>query len=342
LSLPDEAHAEESGRVWIPPVPNQALSADIRRRAESLQIVSVPILGYWIRKSKDLPAEERPYPGEKVLLNIHGGGYVCHTAHSDGPLSVIPKGLLERCQSIRRALSIEYRLSTGAPLPPTNQFPAALLDVLAGYMYLVEMGFKAKDIIVVGDSAGGNAGLALTRYLVENYHPAETLRYCPPPPGSLLLLSPWADISESFRATGDSHTSQVKFAQYDFLGTLNKWFPLYCATAFVGARPEDRAEAFSNRYISPASQDILGLTPGSSRTVSFKGFPRTWIEVGGFETLLDQVRRLKDVMVEDMGKEMVEYHEVDGVVHDHLSLDWHEPDRTESLILISAWLEKNV
>jgi len=42
-------------------------------------------------------------------------------------------------------------------------------------------------------------------------------------------------------------------------------------------------------------------------------------------------------MVEDLGEEVVIY-VVDGAVHDHLRIDWHDPDRTETSKVILKWL----
>ena len=88
--------------------------------------------------------------------------------------------------------SVEYRLSSTHPLPEENPFPAALLDALAGYVHLVDvMGYDPANVIVAGDSAGGNIALALARYLVEiRGRRAEAgVALLPAPPGHLLLIS---------------------------------------------------------------------------------------------------------------------------------------------------------
>lgn len=65
----------------------------------------------------------------------------------------------------KRAFSLDYRLCVPGR-PEIGSFPAPLLDALAGYRYLVrECNFDPENIIVAGDSAGGNLGLALCRYL---------------------------------------------------------------------------------------------------------------------------------------------------------------------------------
>lgn len=89
----------------------------------------------------------------------------------------------------KRAFSLDYRLCVPGH-PEMGSYPAALLDSLAGYRYLVEdCGFESKNIIVAGDSAGGNLALAMCRYLRD-----EKIYGMP---GAMILLSPWADASRS-------------------------------------------------------------------------------------------------------------------------------------------------
>lgn len=110
-----------------------------------------------------------PAPDEKVIYFIHGGAYALYSAHPGEATSNAPRGLLEHTPTIRRAFLIEYRRTKGPPDNPIHPFPTALLDAIAGYNYLVrEVGFDPSDIILQGDSAGGNLSLALVRYLIEN------------------------------------------------------------------------------------------------------------------------------------------------------------------------------
>ena len=215
-------------------------------------------------------------------------------------------------------------------------FPAALIDTLAGYLYLVKLGFSEEDIIVVGDSAGGNLVLALTRYLLSNKEQQPKL---PNVPGALVLLSPFPDVGDQFIDQPGPSSSLTLNAERDWLTSINTGFLRACTEVFLGGRPEHVELAFRNPYISPASPILLGLTPDSpTRTISFKGFPRTFIDNGTFETLYDQIRRLGEVMVEDLGAEMVTYNEVDGAPHAYLTIDWCDPDRTNTSKKILRWL----
>ena len=262
------------------------------------------------------------------------------TAHPEGATSLILKDFLRNSSSpsLRRTFAVEYRLvSPGDPgKDSVFPFPTALLDALAGYLYLIKLGFSEENIIVVGDSAGANLALALTRYLVSNKEQQSNL---PEIPGALVLLSPWSDLSEQFEDNPAPHSSQIINAERDSLVPINAGIVRLSAEVFLGGRPEHVEMAYRNPYISPGSSILLGLTPDSpTRTISFKGFPRTFIDNGRFESFYDEIRRLGGAMVEDMGEEMVAYNEVDGATHDYLTIDWYDPDRTNTSKKILKWL----
>jgi acetyl esterase/lipase len=330
LSLSEDPAANA---VWLPAVPENYILGTVKDRAEATQITSISVPGYWAHENGDIRLEGPASTGEKVILHIHGGAFVDHLPPPEPYVCGIPKELVRRSPSFRRALAVRYRWSTAHPLPPRNQFPAALIDVLAAYVYLVKMGFEEKNITIIGESAGGNLALALVRYLVEH----RTDSPLPAPPGALVVLSAWVDVGESFRKNDDPNSSGNRFRAYDALD-LERSILLYGAKAISGPGSEGEQDARLNPYISPASPEVLGLT-GNPRTVSFRGFPRTWIDIGGFEVFLDQTRRLRDVMIEELGDEMVHYNEKAGAIHDYAALESNEPDGTETLIELTEWLE---
>jgi len=240
----------------------------------------------------------------------------------------IARGILQHCSTVKRAFSVEYRLSTASPLPEGGQFPAALIDALNGYLHLLEMGFDPKDVVIVGDSAGGNLALALVRYLVEyGKEKSASGAQLPPPPGHLILLSPWADLGDSHLYKG----SDVNNRGYDYIvGSSDSH--TYTRKALCAALGPDVVN--SDPYFSPGSSYINGA--------SFEGFPRTFITAGGCEMLHDQIETLKGKMVKELGERKeggVEWHYQPEAIHDWLLFEWHEPERTETLKAIGAWLE---
>jgi len=228
-------------------------------------------------------------------------------------------------------LSVDYRLSAGPPFEPRNPFPAAVIDAIAAYKYLVcEVGFLPQNITVGGDSAGGNLALAVTRYVVES-----RLSHLPPP-GGLFAASPWVDMSFS-RATIDS--SYYLNAKSDIFSSPpnTRLIPANNAAirAYIGEL--DPEETKYNRYISPASKFVLPPNVDEG-TKPFSGFPRSYITGGGAEISFDDIVTLTERMKDD-GVDITTDFPPDAI-HAYPIFVWHEPERTESIIKCAAWLDE--
>ncbi|TFK53952.1 alpha/beta-hydrolase [Heliocybe sulcata] len=304
---------------WVEPIPEELILGGIKCMAVAARVGPVRLPGYWLdREGSDIPIHKSPMPGEKVLYHLHGGGYAVLSANPNDPTAAISRGILNRSKDIQRVFSIEYRLST----PTTHPFPTALIDALTGYYHLVHtIGFAPEDIIVEGDSAGGNLALSLVRYLVE--YATEPGMDALAPPGRLVLMSPWVDLG-TVGETSDSSLFTCVDTDYITLQGIHRNVDI-----FTG--PFGAAAADINPYISPAS-----LHPALK--VSFKGFPRTFIAAGGAEMLRDQIRVVKDRLVRDLGEENVAYYEPPDAIHDYTAFSYHEPERTDTFTRIGAWL----
>jgi acetyl esterase/lipase len=168
----------------------------------------------------------------------------------------------------------KYRLSSATPLKAENFFPAALIDALTGYRYLVKtLGFKATNIVVSGDSAGGRLAFALVRYLTQEAIPSLL------PPGAAVLLSPTVDWACTHDANPGS--SVTRNTRSDIVQVILQ--SGYTARVLCGSLPEDIAT--TNSWISPSSLhiDTRGL---------FINFPRAFVLVGGAEQTLDPIKTL--------------------------------------------------
>ncbi|KAH0588382.1 hypothetical protein H2248_004239 [Termitomyces sp. 'cryptogamus'] len=306
--------------LWVDPVP-KLITGKLEMWMKATSVTPVRIPGYWThKKGCDIKVGVTPLLGEKVLYHLHGGAYIRLSAHPSDMTATVSRGILQHTEAIYRVFALEYRLSSSKPFEVDAPFPAALIDALAGYNYLVnEVGFAPTDIVIAGDSAGGNLALALTRYLVE-YKGFDKL---PAPPGGIILLSPWSDLGVPHMSPGSSYN----FVDSDYLhptvGTVN-----YAKDSFLG--PLGLGAAVRNPYISPAS-----LNP--SLVINFKGFPRTFIVAGGAEIIYDQIIILRDRMIQDLGDQVTYYEAKDGI-HDYLIFEWHEPERTETLKAIAEWV----
>ena len=124
--------------VWVLPTPALILG-EVKAWADAADVVAVRIPGYWLEKGGTKGEEASPAaPGEKVLYTLHGGGYAVCSGHPDDSSAAAVRGLLKYTTTVSRAFSLEYRLSKDPQNTRANPFPAALIDAIAGYNYLVD------------------------------------------------------------------------------------------------------------------------------------------------------------------------------------------------------------
>ncbi|KAI0314147.1 Alpha/Beta hydrolase protein [Amylostereum chailletii] len=316
---------------WVDPAPASFVNALLATWSTAAHVAQARIPGYWLSKSESsIPTASPARQGEKIIYHLHGGAYILFSASPRDFVAGVGEGLLEHApSSVQRAFTLEYRLSKAAPQEPANAFPAALLDALAGYAFLVTtLGFASSDIVLAGDSAGANLALALTRYLAE--HPSLGLR----PPGALLLLSPWADLS-------DSHADGAN-ADVDYIGGRRGGTMTYARAAFLG--PQNAlggGELMRGRYVSPGSVDPRS----EAKDASYASWPRTMVVSGGAEALSGSIEVLVGRMRRDMGEDRVRWYIAQDAVHDFLAL-WPlrvwEPERSDTLREVGAWMETQI
>ncbi|KAL5339173.1 Alpha/Beta hydrolase protein [Aspergillus crustosus] len=150
---------------------------------------------------------------DMVVLYLHGGAYYLMDPCTH---RVATSQLAKRTRS--PVLSVRYRLA------PQNPFPAALVDALAAYLYLVSpppgslhAPYPPNKIIIAGDSAGGNLSLVLLQTLLTLHRTSTTVTFHGTPvpispPAGTAVSSPWCDVTRSM-------PSIFTNAPYDYLPT---------------------------------------------------------------------------------------------------------------------------
>ena len=189
--------------------------ADIDFRSE--RIDGIPCL--WV---KAMGAEP-----EKLILYLHGGGYIfcsAHTTHKDilWRLSVASK-----C----RVIAPDYRLA------PEHPYPAALEDSIKVYRWLLDQGYKPENIVIAGDSAGGGLTYGTVLKIRDIGLPL---------PAATVAMSPWTDLA----VTGESVITNLKRDALMPADGLPEGAQYYLA----GASTRDP-------YASPLYGDPTGLPP---------------------------------------------------------------------------------
>lgn len=192
----------------------------------------------------------------RVVLQLHGGGYVLGMSNRHRLLGLKQAALTKASE----VYYVNYRLV------PEYVYPAALEDAVTVYQGLLARGIKAQDIIVVGDSAGGNLALALSLYLKE--HDIAQ-------PAVLILESPWANLEHK---EGTS-----RYTNDDKDQTLGKGTLLNGAVknpVYAGKM------ALNDPRLSPIYADLTGLPP-------------MLIQAGGNEIFLTECQELAAKAAED-------------------------------------------
>lgn len=185
--------------------------------------------------------EQRENPNtHKIILQLHGGGYVGAMRNAYRMFA----GLYSEVSRGMSVLTIDYRVA------PEHPYPAALLDAVAAYRWLLEQGWFSEQIILAGDSAGGGLAMAVCHYLKD--HGMQL-------PCGIIAMSPWTDLT----ASGESYEFNYEKDPL-FGGTRDS---LIYNRDYVG--DHDPMDA----YISPLFGD-------------FRGFPPMLIQVGSYEMLL--------------------------------------------------------
>lgn len=169
---------------------------------------------------------DHPHPQRYAILYCHGGGY---TSGNLGYSRVLASKLTGATGF--DVLSFEYRLA------PEHPYPAAAEDASRAWDYLMHLGYGARDIIVAGDSAGGNLALVLCQRLKAEGRML---------PGALLLMSPWTDMTMS----GPSYTERAEIDPMLSVSYIES-----VRQAYAGNTP------YAVPELSPLFADLTGYPP---------------------------------------------------------------------------------
>ena len=233
----------------------------------------------------------------RIVLQLHGGGYIGKLSDWYRDLAVKQAVLTDA----REVYMVDYRLA------PENIYPAALEDAAQTYKELLNRGIDSKNIIVFGDSAGGNLALELSIYLRENNLPQ---------PAMLILLSPWTTFETNL-------PSRTNNADHDWV--LGKKNPtMYNGVAhpvYGGTIP------LNDPRLSPIYADLKDLPP-------------MLIQVGGYELFVDEgIELLKKATADELDVTLTVYV---GMPHDFALLLPELDDSIKSFAEIKSFVDLHI
>ena len=138
---------------------------------------------------------------------------------------------------------------------PEHTHPSQINEGLKAYKWLLQQGIDASSIATVGDSAGGNLCTAVVLHARDSGVEL---------PAAVIPLSPWYDME----ATGKSFESNAAVERL-----ITREVSLSMSQMYIGdCSPRDP-------LVNPIHAD-------------FKNFPPTYIQVGGYEAILDDSLRV--------------------------------------------------
>lgn len=225
------------------------------------------------------PAEQISPQGQssaQVILHIHGGVFFLGEPRT------------------HRAFASELAVKMGAtvwsldyPLSPEHLYPHAMQAVKDAVLALIDQGHSAENIILSGDSCGGNLALAAVLALRDTGKPM---------PAALLLQSPFLDLTlsgESIRM--NAHLDPM----------LNSTLLQRGIDYYIGQYTADHP------LVSPLFADLSDLPP-------------TLVQVGSKEILLDDAIRFK-ALADKVGNDIC-LNIYPGMWHDfQLFVQWIKP-----------------
>ena len=190
-------------------------------------------------------APENP-TANSVILYLHGGAFIFGSPDTH-------RAMLAKLAQLSGSMAClpRYRLA------PEHPFPAGLDDALAAYQDLFEQGYRADQIILGGDSAGGGLALSLLHALIADGQPL---------PAGVFCLSPLTDLTFSGK-------SWVYNAEREVLLTAERASEL--VAMYLG----------ENDATDPRASSLFG---------GFTGAPPVYLTVGDSEILLDDTLRMAE------------------------------------------------
>ena len=244
------------------------------------------VLSPWGEGGLELrPTKARTGP---LVVWFHGGGYVACSPHTHRSMLI----QIARASDLR-LIAPAYRLA------PEHPGGAAFADALRACQAILASGIPSGALILAGDSAGGGLAAAVTAALCGLGQP----------PGGLLALSPWTDMTgsgASHRENADRDVLLPPERLADLVGLVRGDLP-----------PEDPR-------LSPAF-------------ASFPGLPRAYLSVGTDEILRDDTRLLAARLAE--GGTEVTAHELHGALHVLAFQAPRVPEARAEIARIAAWLQ---
>jgi acetyl esterase/lipase len=227
--IPTWSADPKTAAEWKELITRRADAGTGQRRAvrEKLGVAMEPGVIGGVRVFTLTPKEILPENRDRLLVHVHGGGYVFGPGEAG-----TPEGVLMAAYGGFKVISIDYRM------PPDFPYPAAMDDAMAVWREVVKMK-NPRNMAIFGTSTGGGMTLAMIlRAKQENL----------PLPAAIAPGTPWSDLTE----TGDTYKTNEWLD--NVLVSYNGWL---VRAAKLYANGHD----LKDPQLSPIYGDFAGFPP---------------------------------------------------------------------------------
>jgi monoterpene epsilon-lactone hydrolase len=199
---------------------------------------------------------------DHVLLYLHGGGFV---------FGLTPPHLQMGADLAQKMgmpiLMVDYRTA------PSYPFPAALDDCVSAYLWLLNQGILAQNIVVAGDSAGGNLAITMLMKLRDSGNSLPAAAACLSP---VTDLTPKDNLRKGFKDPLLSPKA-VKFYNQSYVRNNDAHNPLI-SPVFGNLRglPPLLVHAGEDEILRDDAVRIAGLAKSLGVDVRLEIYPRMW------------------------------------------------------------------
>ncbi|OUM69929.1 hypothetical protein PIROE2DRAFT_2128 [Piromyces sp. E2] len=216
-------------------------------------------------------------PAKKVLYYMHGGAYIAGLTSN---FFTFAYPFCDIRDDIKVVL-IDYKLA------PEHKYPSQINEAIDLWDELMKE-YTPDDIVVGGDSSGGNLAMVLIHKLKKERNVA---------PKGAFFLSPWTDMTCSGKSYYDNYPVDVQIGEAGEALTKEKEDIIQNSGLFCFIGDADKKDP----YISPMFGD-------------FSTFPKSLFIVGSDEVLLDDTLKvIKKIKEND--KNEVELINKEGMFH---------------------------
>ncbi|RDA89349.1 hypothetical protein CP532_6181, partial [Ophiocordyceps camponoti-leonardi (nom. inval.)] len=287
----------------------------------------------WIRSKPGLEAKVQPLEdsadgggdilwigdggkASKVVLYFHGGGF-CVPAG---------RGHFEMCWNAYVKTGVEAGVDVAVAflrysLAPDARFPVQLRQEVAALKTLLASGTRASDIIIGGDSAGGNMTTQLLGHLLHPHPDVDRIQLSERL-AAVVGISPWLLTD----------TSGPTYKAYEANDMVTIKGAHHLARTYFGTESElEAANSLPNGWVLPLQTAEEGdWFAGLDKLVS-----TFYITAGSVEVLVDDARRLVR-RLEAVGCE-VRYDEGEGEAHDFIYVEGDLGEVGPATTKMKAW-----